>query len=80
MYLWGNKGQHVHSTQLEKVTMAKCSLAGSTYNFKCLHCAARYVVAARPSKQRQLLAIEYLKFYYGYNKDDIVNKIQELKI
>ncbi len=60
--------------------MDECKESGSTYNFKCLHCAARYVVAARPSKQRQLLAIEYLKFYYGYTKDEVVNKIQELKI
>ena len=78
MYLWGNKGQHVHSTQLEKVTMAKCILEGSTYNFDCLHCAARYVVAGRPEKERQLLHLEYLKFYYGYSQKDVINKIKEL--
>lgn len=57
-----------------------CSFIGGTYNFKCLHCAARYVVAARPSRQRQLAAFEYLKFYYGHVQDDVANKIKELKL
>jgi hypothetical protein len=35
-------------------------------------------MAARPSRQRQLMCLEYLKFYYGYTKDEVINKIQEL--
>ena len=58
--------------------MDECKELGPTYNLKCLHCAARYVAAARPSKKRQMLHLEYLRFYYDHTQKDVVNKIKEL--
>jgi len=36
------------------------------------------VVAGRPEKERQIIHLEYLKFYYGYSQKDVINKIKEL--
>ena len=67
-----------YSVRLSTKCTEEClSCKSSLYNFKeCLYCCARYVMAARPSRQRQEIHLNYITTYYSHDRQSIIDIIK----
>jgi hypothetical protein len=53
--------------------------SGPVYHFRsCLGCCARFVIAARPSRDRQDGCLSYLGRYSAFERQAILDKVKEL--
>ncbi|CAB4133100.1 hypothetical protein UFOVP140_34 [uncultured Caudovirales phage] len=50
---------------------------GPVYDFRnCLECAAAYIRAMRPSRQRQEAGLHYLGFYHSIDRSKILEALK----
>ena len=59
---------------------AACNSGSGIYELKaCMGCAVRLVISARPSKARQLSMLAYLSTYYGYDQNELIERVKKTR-
>ena len=57
-----------------------CNSGSGIYELKaCMGCAVRLVISARPSKARQLSMLAYLSTYYGYDQNELIERVKKTR-